>query len=68
MKKKRLEDPTYAETKQLDIGAFRGPQFTGQRIVSLAEIVAALTGGGLWRPGGEGPETGRDLRSPEGGA
>lgn len=42
MKKKRLEDLTYAEAKELDIGAFRGAQFAGQRIVSLAEIVAAL--------------------------
>ncbi|HOS74865.1 MAG TPA: glycerophosphodiester phosphodiesterase family protein [Verrucomicrobiota bacterium] len=42
MKKKRLEDLTYAEAKQLDVGAFRGPQFAGQRIVSLAEICAAL--------------------------
>ena len=42
MKKKRLEDLTYDEAKQLDIGAFRGPEFAGQRIVSLAEIVAAL--------------------------
>ncbi len=42
MKKQRLEDLTYEEAKQLDIGAFRGPQFAGQRIVSLAEICAAL--------------------------
>ncbi|NLX20220.1 MAG: hypothetical protein GXY55_00920 [Phycisphaerae bacterium] len=42
MKKKRLEDLTYDEAKQLDIGAFRGPESAGQRIVSLAEIVAAL--------------------------
>jgi glycerophosphoryl diester phosphodiesterase len=42
MKKKRLEDLTYAEAMELDIGAFRGPQFTGQKIVSLAEICAAL--------------------------
>jgi glycerophosphoryl diester phosphodiesterase len=41
-KKKRLEDLTYEEAKQLDIGAFRGPEFAGQRIVSLAEICAAL--------------------------
>ena len=41
-KKQRLEDLTYDEAKQLDIGAFRGPQFAGQRIVSLAEICAAL--------------------------
>jgi glycerophosphoryl diester phosphodiesterase len=42
MKKKRLEDLTHEEAKQLDIGAFRGAQFAGQRIVSLAEICAAL--------------------------
>jgi glycerophosphoryl diester phosphodiesterase len=42
MKKKRLEDLTYSEAKQLDIGAFRGPQFAGQRIVSLGDICAAL--------------------------
>jgi glycerophosphoryl diester phosphodiesterase len=42
MKKKRLEDLTYEEAKQLDVGAFRGPQFAGQRIVSMAEICAAL--------------------------
>ena len=42
LKNKRLEDLTYDEAKQLDIGAFRGPQFAGQRIVSLTEICAAL--------------------------
>lgn len=42
MKKKRLEDLTYDEAKQLDIGSFRGPEFAGQRIVSLADICAAL--------------------------
>jgi glycerophosphoryl diester phosphodiesterase len=42
LKKRRLEDLTYDEAKKLDIGAFRGPQFAGQRIVSLAEICAAL--------------------------
>ncbi len=42
MRQKRLEDLTYDEAKQLDVGAFRGPQFAGQRIVSLAEICAAL--------------------------
>jgi glycerophosphoryl diester phosphodiesterase len=41
-KKRRLEDLTYEEAKQLDIGSFRGPQFAGQRIVSLAEICVAL--------------------------
>ncbi len=42
MKKKRLEDLTYDEAKELDIGAFRGPEFAGQKIVTLEEIVAAL--------------------------
>jgi glycerophosphoryl diester phosphodiesterase len=42
MKRQRLEDLTYEEAKRLDIGAFRGPKFAGQRIVSLAEICAAL--------------------------
>ncbi len=42
VKRKRLEDLTFEEAKQLDVGAFRGPQFAGQRIVSLAEICAAL--------------------------
>ena len=42
MKKKRLEDLTYDEAKKLDIGAFRGPEHAGQRIVSLADICAAL--------------------------
>ncbi len=42
MKKKRLEDLNYEEAKKLDVGAFRGPQFAGQRIVSMDEICAAL--------------------------
>jgi glycerophosphoryl diester phosphodiesterase len=42
IKKKRLEDLTLEEARKLDIGSFRGPQFAGQRIVSLGEICAAL--------------------------
>ena len=42
MKKKGLEDLTYAEARRLDIGAFRGAAFVGQRIVSLEEICEAL--------------------------
>ncbi|MBN1851510.1 MAG: hypothetical protein JW829_02265 [Pirellulales bacterium] len=42
LKQKRIEDLTYDQAKQLDVGAFRGPQYAGQRIVSLAEICAAL--------------------------
>lgn len=42
MKKKRLEDLTYDEARRLDIGAFRGEKFAGQRIISLEEICDAL--------------------------
>lgn len=42
MKKTRLEDLTFAEAQKLDIGAFRGAQFAGQKIVSLDEICDAL--------------------------
>ncbi|MDO4587096.1 MAG: glycerophosphodiester phosphodiesterase family protein [Planctomycetia bacterium] len=42
MKKKRLEDLTFEEARQLDIGAFRGEQFAGQKIVSLEEICDSL--------------------------
>ncbi len=42
MKKTRLEDLTFAEARKLDIGAFRGAQFAGQKIVSLDEICDAL--------------------------
>jgi glycerophosphoryl diester phosphodiesterase len=42
MQKTRLEDLTYEEAKKIDVGSFRGPQFAGQRIVSLDEIIAAL--------------------------
>jgi glycerophosphoryl diester phosphodiesterase len=42
MKKKRLEDLTFDEARRIDIGAFRGPQFAGQKIVSLEEICNAL--------------------------
>jgi glycerophosphoryl diester phosphodiesterase len=42
MKKKRLEDLTYDEARRLDIGAFRGQRFAGQKIVTLEEICDAL--------------------------
>ena len=42
VREKRLEDLTWEEARQLDIGAFRGEEFKGQKIVSLAEICRAL--------------------------
>ena len=42
MKNKRIEDLTWAEVEQLDIGAFRGEKFKGQKVISLAELVEAL--------------------------
>lgn len=42
MKKKGLEDLTYDEARRLDIGAFRGAAFAGQKVVSLSEICDAL--------------------------
>lgn len=44
LKKKGIEDLTFAETQQLDIGAFRGESFAGQRIISLARMLEALDG------------------------
>lgn len=42
MKKKRIEDLTFEEVRRLDIGAFRGKEFEGQRVVSIEEICTAL--------------------------
>ena len=42
MKKKGIADLTWTEVEQLDIGAFRGEQFKGQKVISLAELVEAL--------------------------
>ena len=42
IRNKRLEDLTWEEARQLDIGVFRGNEFKGQKIVSLAEICQAL--------------------------
>ncbi|MBR5415771.1 MAG: hypothetical protein IK105_07550 [Thermoguttaceae bacterium] len=42
LRNKRLEDLTWEEAQQLDIGAFRGEEFRGQKIVSMAEICRAL--------------------------
>ena len=42
LRKKGIADLTWEEVQQLDIGSFRGEQFKGQKVVSLADIVGAL--------------------------
>ena len=42
MKKKGIKDLTYAEVVKLDIGAWKGREFEGQRIPCLREIVDVL--------------------------
>jgi hypothetical protein len=42
MKKKGIADLTYEEVQQLDVGKFRGPQFAGQKVISLAGMVKVL--------------------------
>ncbi|MGI5831043.1 MAG: glycerophosphodiester phosphodiesterase [Thermoguttaceae bacterium] len=42
MRAKRIEDLTWKEVQQIDVGAFRGEEFKGQRVVSLGEICQAL--------------------------
>lgn len=42
LKNKGIADLTWEEIQQLDIGLFRGEQFKGQKVVSLADIVEAL--------------------------
>ena len=42
LKNKGIADLTWEEIQQLDIGSFRGEQFKGQKVVSLADIVEAL--------------------------
>ncbi|MBR2584423.1 MAG: hypothetical protein IKE64_03195 [Thermoguttaceae bacterium] len=42
LKNKGIADLTWEEVQQLDIGSFRGEQFKGQKVVSLADIVEAL--------------------------
>ena len=42
MQKKRVQDLTFEELRKIDIGAFRGENFAGQKIPSVAEIVEQL--------------------------
>ncbi|MCF0235091.1 MAG: hypothetical protein HUK22_08985 [Thermoguttaceae bacterium] len=42
VKKKGVKDFTFEECRKLDVGAYMGEKFAGQRMASLEEIVAAL--------------------------
>ena len=42
LKSKGIRDFTFEELRQFDVGSWRGEQFAGQRIPSLAEIVEVL--------------------------
>ena len=42
LKKKQIKDLTFDEARALDIGAFRGEKYKGEKIVSIEEIVEAL--------------------------
>ena len=42
VKKQGVKDLTYEELLKLDVGAYKGEKFKGQRIVNIDEIVAAL--------------------------
>lgn len=44
LRNKGVRDVTYAELSALDVGAWRGEQFAGQRVCSVAEIFAAMQG------------------------
>lgn len=39
-----IEDLTYAQTQELDVGAWKGEEFTGERIPTLAEALAFAAG------------------------
>ena len=45
LKKKQIKDLTFDEARALDIGAFRGEKYKGEKIVSIEEIVEALKKG-----------------------
>jgi len=42
VKKMGVKDFTYEECRKLDVGAYKGEQFKGQRMVDLNEMIAAL--------------------------
>jgi glycerophosphoryl diester phosphodiesterase len=44
LKKKGVKDLTFAELAQLDVGAYRGEQFKGRRVVPMAKIFELMRG------------------------
>lgn len=44
LKRKGVQQLTYAELSQLDVGAWKGEQFAGRRVVRMAEIFARMRG------------------------
>lgn len=44
---RRVDALTYAELRRLDVGAFKGPRFAGERIPTLDETLGAWGGAGL---------------------
>lgn len=42
LRKKGIKDLTFEQTQQLDIGRYRGQEFAGQRIISLARMIEVL--------------------------
>jgi arylsulfatase A-like enzyme/glycerophosphoryl diester phosphodiesterase len=44
MAKKGVVDVTFAELQQLDVGAWKGAEFTGRRVSKIADVFARVTG------------------------
>lgn len=42
LQQKRVEDLTWEEAAKLDVGAYKGAQFVGQRIPRIADVFAAM--------------------------
>jgi glycerophosphoryl diester phosphodiesterase len=42
--KKGVKDLTFAELSKLDIGSFRGKQFTGRRVARMTDVFAVMSG------------------------
>lgn len=42
MKKKGVEDLSFSEVSKLDVGAWKGPQFAGRRVLAMSEVFNLL--------------------------
>ena len=42
LRKRGVSDLTWAELSRLDVGAYKGPSFAGERIPSIADVFAAM--------------------------